>query len=242
MTILSELQTKKLGLIDLLSIGYYIFFKNLKSILGIICVTLLPIQVLYLGVNELFKVGAISTTLYFFSSLVFLIAFPIASYVYYTAVAVITEHFVYGTEKHKNVRKLLSSRLMPMLLLSFEYTINYLLRSLLFVIPGIIYSINNLYSGLALIVRDQRGKAAFTYSKAIVKGNWWKVFFFIILNSFITLVSQTILSKFFSLFSFLNPSLISVLSQVLAIVISIGSGIGSILLFLNLEFQKDLKS
>jgi len=98
--------------------------------------------------------------------------------------------------------------------------------------------VNNLYCVFALILRDQRGKAAFAYSRSIVKGNWWRVFFFLFLGVFIVFGLQIILSKLLNTVPFMNDFWVSLLSQTLPQFIAIGISSGSILLFLNLDYHK----
>lgn len=47
--------------------------------------------------------------------------------------------------------------------------------TLLLVVPGIMYSVFWLFSLYAVLFHDKYGKAAFDYSKSIVKGRWWTV-------------------------------------------------------------------
>lgn len=50
------------------------------------------------------------------------------------------------------------------------------LGMLLLLIPGIIYAIYYLFVNYAVIFRDKSGMGALRYSKALVKGRWWRVF------------------------------------------------------------------
>ncbi|MBD2775076.1 hypothetical protein [Iningainema tapete] len=138
----------------------------------------------------------------------------------------------------KIVFKRILHRILPLIGLNIRCGIIYFLRCLLLIVPGIIYIVNNGYYANALILRDQRGKAAFQYSRSLVKGNWWRVFFLNLL-SFITVVGlQAIMNKILSSVIANSPILISVLSITLANLVSLGVVISGVLLFLNLDFQK----
>ncbi len=113
---------------------------------------------------------------------------------------------------------------------------------MLLIIPGIIYLINNQYYGLAFILRDQRGKDAFDYSRSTVEGNWWKVFFFIFISALSALGLQFILNSALTSLPFMKNFWGDLLSVILPQFIVIGINIGNIILFLNLDYQKSLES
>lgn len=48
--------------------------------------------------------------------------------------------------------------------------------TLLFIIPGLIFSVYYLFSMQAVMLRGKHGWEAVKYSKALVKGRWWSVF------------------------------------------------------------------
>ncbi|NER91120.1 hypothetical protein [Moorena sp. SIO3A2] len=244
MSILSELQSRKIGLIELISMGFEVYLKNLKPILLVFSTIYLPFMIIMLAVS--FSIqnnpSGLSLVLQVFFYLG-LFVFSIFQNIYFIAISVITENYVHGrnTSYQSVVNKILAI-LVPLFFLGVRYFINIYLRLLLLIIPGIIYAINNAYYGFAFILRDQRGTAAFAYSRSIVKGNWWRVLFFSFLVMLIAFGLQTIFSKLFNIIPILNDFWVSLLSQTLPQFIVIGIGIGSILLFLNLDFQKSLES
>ncbi|NEO79330.1 hypothetical protein [Moorena sp. SIO4G3] len=305
MSILSELQSRELGLIELLLMGFDIYLKNIKSILVLFClIFLLQIIILVLIIILIFSqllffedIGFILGFIYliailftplraifllitfmsiipmlgfeniefifgFFAltSLLVLIDLMNTTPIYNIAISVITDNYVHGINiSYQSVLKKIFSSLNSILCLGFIYQVNFLLRAMmLLVIPGIIYRINNLYYGSAFILRDQRGKAAFTYSRSIVKGNCYKVFVFSFLFSFISIFLLFFISGalgllfsiviiFFNTFgAFLVSGALSLVSVILSLFLYFSSQmvviIGSILLFLNLEYQKKVES
>ncbi|NEN89437.1 MAG: hypothetical protein F6K48_11235 [Okeania sp. SIO3H1] len=241
MSILSELKSRKLGLIELISMGFDVYLKNLKPILLLFCTISLPFSIIMSALTT--EVQNSPSGLFLAFYYVFLIFFILVSSIYYIAVSVITDNYVHerNTNYQSVVKKIFAS-LVPLFLLSFRFWINYFLRCLLLLIPGIIYLINNGYYGLAFILRDQKGEASFLYSRSIVEGNWWRVFFFSFLVGLISIGLQTVFSQFLNTIPFINPFWVSVLSETLPTFITIGISLGDILLFLNLEFQKNLES
>jgi len=56
---------------------------------------------------------------------------------------------------------------------------------LLFIIPGLIYSVFWGFAIYAVILNNKAGKEALNYSKSIVKGRWWKTFWYFIVFTFL---------------------------------------------------------
>jgi hypothetical protein len=242
MSILSELQSRKLGLIELILMGFDVYFKNLKPILLAFAVILLPFMIILEALVYLVQIDPNRSVIFWIWYLGFLILVSLMSLIYFIALSIITENFVNGRKtSYQSVVRQIASSFIPLFLLGIRFGINYFLRCLLLFIPGIIYLVNNQYYGLAFILRDQRGKAAFAYSRSIVKGNWWRVLFFGFLSAFVIFGSQAPFKNTLSTVPFINDFIASVLSQVLPQFIAIGIGVGSILLFLNLDYQKSLE-
>lgn len=249
MSILSELQSKKLGLIELLSMGFDIFLKNIKLFL----ITYLTIIVPFLTLVDVFAAYITDNPLIIIDNplifLLFYLLFLIYLSIFYPALivasSIITENFVLNKETNfKNVIQVVLSRLLTLINLNIRFGVNTSFRLLLLTIPGIIYSVNNGYYGLAFILRDQRGRATFAYSRSIVKGNWWKVFFLGFLNLFVILGVGRVFRKLFSFIPLVNSStaLMIVLPDILAGFIAVSTLVATTLLFLNLDYQKSLEN
>jgi hypothetical protein len=236
MSILSDLQTRKLGLFELIAMGFDLYLKHFLRFFSFFCITLLPFLILI----QIFALNPTQNSFFLvFIWIFYIFYFFVALPVYSLALSILTERYTLGENPHLNIviRQALL-RLLPLIGLSIRFFINFYLRLLLFIIPGIIYAVNNGYYALALILRDQRGKAAFQYSRSLVKGNWWKVFFFNILTLIIAFGLQILMTRVLNNVIANSPVLVAVLSGILAILLTLGVPIGGVLLFLNLEFQK----
>jgi hypothetical protein len=53
-----------------------------------------------------------------------------------------------------------------------------LAATLLLIIPGIIFSVNYVFVLLVIALRDKHGTSALAYSHDLVKGQWWRVFWY----------------------------------------------------------------
>jgi hypothetical protein len=287
MSILSELQGRKLGLVELILMGFDVYLKNFKPILLVFCTINLPFLIitLALGPQSINNSSNLFWTFFWF----FMIIQSITGLIYdWVALSLMTENYVYKRNiSYQNIVKKIFSSLISLCLLMIRFVINSCFRIFLFTllftlitslitivleifypgifginlysylasylylftllgillyIPAIIYWINNGYYGIAFILRDQKGKSAFAYSRSIVKDNWWKVFFFNFLYFCIMLGLPIIFGKFFKIIPFMNNYLFrALLLNILPLFISIGIRIGGILLFLNLDYQKSLE-
>lgn len=106
--------------------------------------------------------------------------------------------------------------------------------SLLFFIPGVIYTIYYLFVLDVVTLRDKDGQEALKYSKSIVEEQWWRMFL-------ITLGFGLIYGAFNGLISFLSGKILENIYLAIipnAIILYAGSifGVISTVLFLNNDF------
>ena len=164
MSILSELQNRQIGLIELVSMGFYIYSKNPKLFL----ITYLTIVPFGIGVDVLQAYISIPwlalALLWNFLLLIYLHIFMSVLLVIYS---IITEDLVLGKETNlKNAVRRVRSRLPVLIGLNIRFTVTFSFSFVLLIVPSIIYSVNNGYYDLAFVLRDQRGRAAFAYSRS----------------------------------------------------------------------------
>lgn len=106
--------------------------------------------------------------------------------------------------------------------------------SLLLIIPGFIYSIYYIFILDAVALRDKDGMEALRYSKALIEGQWWRIFW-------ISMGIGVIYSIFNGLITFLldkvsaNPYFAIIPNAITLYVASI-FGVVSTVLFLNIDF------
>ncbi|MGC1309035.1 MAG: hypothetical protein WA885_17550 [Phormidesmis sp.] len=236
MSFLSELQNKKLGVFDLLAMGFSLYLQHFRSFASLFGIVLLPFSIV---INVLALYPPSNNFALISSLLFYLVYFFIVIPVYMIAFAVLAEGHV--ADKNPQISTALNhilSQLLPLTGLSLRYGIAYALRSVLLIVPGIIYAVNNYYYSLAFILRGQRGKAAFQYSRTLVKGNWWKVFSFFLLVMLAAFGLPMFVGRILTSFISNSPTLVAIVSNVIASLVSLGFGIGGVLLFLNLDYQK----
>ncbi|MEH2125900.1 hypothetical protein [Nostoc sp.] len=237
MSILSELQTKKLGLLELISLGFNLYIKKNRLFLGLFLIYL-PFSIILTVLSNYLL--SYRDKLYFWGLIpIVSISYIFANSIYSATICIFTESSVLQEDiQPKAVVKWILSRILPLIGLEIRFFITFYLLSCLLVIPGIIYFINNDLYFHAFILRGQRGKAAFLYSRTLVKGNWWKAFFLMLLTYLIVWGLQAIFYKIFNITVANSSILITLISSALIQLIFLGFGICKVLFFLNLEFQK----
>jgi hypothetical protein len=279
MSILSELRNRRLGLIELLSMGFDVYLQNLQPILKMFLILLFPFQVFSISWLYLYQGKVLTGGIVWILYLALVCVQIILATIFSVWLALFMEHRIYGQRRQqKEIGRIILSRLIPLILLSLRFWMNVTLRFLiLLILAGIvigivigglsaifeqnvnmflliaityiisimltsIYFVKSGYYDLAFILRDQRGRTAFRYSQNVVKGNWWRVFFFIFLTVFLVYGLSILFKWLLGNISFLHPFWLSILLSLLLGIISIGPRISEILLFFNLEYLKNLKA
>ncbi|MBW4446631.1 MAG: hypothetical protein KME38_07075 [Spirirestis rafaelensis WJT71-NPBG6] len=239
---LAELENKKLGIIPLLSLALDIYKKNFKVLVAVVTTIYLPVVMinnilLFLSLDNFNSLTlTIVNPIAYFSSIIFSLFSIVPIHFAIMATTVVVERYVLCEKiTYTTALKKSFSRLWSFCLLGVRVFIVFELRLLLLIIPGVIYFINCYFFSHAFILRDQRGNAALSYSRALVKGNWWKVFFI-----YITQMSIVFGSLFITLRIFPANDIVALLLRTI-VAILVGSYIFVIntLLFLNLDYRKN---
>jgi hypothetical protein len=223
---------QKLGFLDLINESGKILFSKFKEISIITLASLLPTILLYVYILGEFSL----TTIVKFSLLILLLLLQVLfSLIAFVIIAVITESFIY--DKHialaEAVRIALSKWRNALTTYLFASVI-ILGASLLFIVPGIIYSVYYAFALPIVALRDKGGREALDYSKTLVGRQWWRIFW--------TLLGVTL---FFGLASaiieilprvFLSPLVFAIINGIITFFIAMIIDIIYVVLFLNNEF------
>jgi hypothetical protein len=232
MSMITKLQSRKLGLVDLFAMGFELYLKNFKAFLTIFGATLFP-YTLILSFIQLYN-NPPSLLPVLLNSICTLAILPI----YTIALAITVDACVAeGNPQFDTVLRRVTSGFLPVFSSNIKYQIIFFLRFLCLIIPGVIYLINNNYFAFAIILRGQRGRAAFQYSRSLVRGNWWKVFVLNVLAGIAAFGLQILVKKILSPLMSNSPVLVNIFSDTLSGLVALGIGISAVLLFLNLDFR-----
>lgn len=240
MTILSELQKKKLGLLDLIALGYDLYLKNIRLFLSLNCMALPFFIILIIPQNSANFPNSVNLLFALLNQIFYFFVFVPC---YSATVCILVENCVLGEQNQpKNIVDRIIYRIFPLLCLSIRFSLNLFARLLLMIIPGIIYYVNNGFVLFALILRSQTGKSAFQYSRLLIKGNWRRVFFYNLISYMTVFGVLIIFDTIINIIFVGSPSPLLLLAKILSfslyIFATFGLTISGVLLFLNLEFQK----
>ena len=146
---------------------------------------------------------------------------------------------------YKEVFKDSKRFILPFIALSFLQFFALAGLSLLLIIPAIIFAIYWIFSLFILVYEEKRVMESFGISKNLVKGNWWKVFGYLILFtiiilgfSFILLIPVMIVSVLFVLIPFIGPIFNNIIGSVLSIILTPFSFLFFIKLYEGLKKEK----
>ncbi|MDJ0511164.1 MAG: hypothetical protein QNJ64_18195 [Crocosphaera sp.] len=260
MNIPAQLKTKKLTSRQLLSIGFYIYKKTFNQIvlfLGLIYfpLTLIISLISYTLTNHFLErlstdFSSSNLLLYWSFFLMINLIVLIMYALYYKTIVLLAYDYIHQKPfSYRVLSKDALHNLFSLWLLMLRLAINYVLRLLLLIVPGIIYLINNSSVIFAFLLRQERIKDAFTYNLIVMKGNAGRVFS-LYLYPVIIYICFALLSNVLSLSVTDSSSTInnysgytvglSLFSQIVFAVLVPGLINAHLCLFLNAESHKRL--
>lgn len=132
------------------------------------------------------------------------------------------EKLILSTKEEMNKAK---KYLWPLIITGLLTVLIVMGGTLMLLIPGIIFSLWYGFSSYAVMLDDKKGMEALNYSKSLVKGRWWGVFWRLLAPSFVigivtSLVQLILLFPFGFLTYYANVILINSLSTIVAIAVS----------------------
>ncbi|MBD2772582.1 hypothetical protein [Iningainema tapete] len=237
---LAQIRNKELGIVELLSLGWNVFIKNLNAILIIIFLIDLPVEILEAAAitlsNQVIKVTIIF--LFFWLRIIPLCLSGMA-------VIFIAERYIYG-EKIRYDKALAKSfsrlNLGLFFLLRSGNIVSFFL--LLLIIPGIIYWIKLYFVFHVCILRENASQSALRYSASLVKGRWFRSFFTIVSLIFIIFIPAFVIPIFLLSLLPLSPEspftnfVYIVVSQMIFMLAFYLFTVVNTVFFLNLDYRK----
>ena len=242
----SNVNKRKLEFFGIISEGIKIFFSKTKEFSLIGLITIIPISLLLisesLGLQPIpftpdgFTAQDIKTLVPKILLLIFVFALQaFITLIASMSIAIITEAVVENKPVLLiEVIKLSVSKWGRAFVAGLlAYVITYAL-SLLFIIPGIIYSVYYIFFLYTVTLRDKDGMEALNYSKTLVQGQWWRVFWILIGFGVIFAIANGIVSYLISQMP--NNSYLNIIPTAFTLFSTTIFGIINVVLFLNNDF------
>ncbi len=212
MNIIGQLKTKKLTSRQLLSMGFYVYKKTLNHIFLLLSLIYLPVVLIlaliehYIGNQfiQLLSTNFSSSTLILYLSFYLIMGLTglVIFTLYYKTIVLVSYDYIYQRPfKYGTLSKEVFNNLFSLWFLMLRIAINYGLRCLLLIVPGIIYLMNNLSVPFAFIFRQEKIKHAFTYNSIVMKGNTGRVFSLFLYPLIIYIVFALFINIFFVSFT-----------------------------------------
>ena len=232
----ANIKTKKFGVGDLLVEAWRILIQEYKNILMIVLCVNLPVNIL-LAVNSnelLVKENGMQ-----FLGILIQILLSLITMLATLSIVVITDRAVEGQslpwtdailQALSKWAKAIGTGILAGLIV--------LLGMVIFIIPGVIFSVYYMFTTYVVVLRNESGIDALSYSKSLVQGQWWRMFgIALAIGIIIAVVTMAViipLNLIVSLISY-NPYW-SIIPTTLVSIVSAFSIITMVLLFLNTDY------
>ena len=226
---LKVIQEREFSLSDVIAKGWLVYSQYFKSIVMITLIVYIPINIiLYIVAGYMNNFKDFMNVIKILEGLFGVIAMM--------GIAVVVDHGIQNNDDLPiSWRAALSkavSRWGSCLTTSILGGVIIMGLTLLLIMPGIIWSIYYIFIIQIVALRELGGKTALNYSKALVKGRWWKIFGIVFL---LALINGVIGLGIGYLSTFL-PSSISIITDTLIDIIAAFYTVATTILFLNLDY------
>ncbi len=233
---LTKIRNRELRIIELLSLGWNIFIKNIDTILMIIFLIDLPVS-LVSTTAETLNYREISHLINYLTWIPLCLSGM--------AIIFIAERYIHGEKIQYSTALAKSfSRLGSGLSVSFNSNLIVFFSLFLFIIPGIIYWIKYYFVFHACVLREYDSKSALDYSSSLIKDRWVRSFFTIISLIFIIFFPAFLITTLLSLLWFQSPESSSanfvyvVICQMILMLTFYLFTVVNTVFFLNLDYRK----
>jgi len=231
--VLKKINVEEFGVSDVLAKTWSVYCKQFKLITAMLLTLSLPgVMMNSIIVEQGGKLDPKNAVLLF----AFILIGIVISSTVMLGVALVVEDTVKTDENRMNWKTVLRkafSRLGSYIGTSLLASLILFGFSLLLVIPGIIWTLYYAFFMQVVVLRGIGGKAALNYSKSLVEGRWWKVFWILFVISLIYIA----MSFGLGFVSFLLPEVIRMIFGVCIYAIVFGFYIvAPTILFLNLDY------
>ncbi|MBP2652742.1 MAG: hypothetical protein H6Q73_311 [Firmicutes bacterium] len=230
-----DIKERELGLGDIIKDGWAVYSQQITAIILITLLVYLPMNIAGYFYAEYITRNpdlSIANIVELFLGIFVLV---IIAFIAQMAIVLIVEHAIKNDKSELNWMTALRQaffRLGSLVGSSFLGGLIIVGLTLFLVIPGIIWSIYYTFVLQVVVLRDVGGKKALDYSKSLVKGRWWRVFWKLLAVGIIYAVIASILG---AAENFL-PECGGIITDTCASLAYAFYNVASTVLFLNLEY------
>jgi hypothetical protein len=238
---LSEIRKRKFCLGDILSGSWTVFKEHFKTVFLILLIVNVPIFIVESMIPD--DESALEEGE---SGLLKMLGSSIISYASYAITVLATMGIAFVIEGALEGKKIpydlalkrSLSRWVAVMLTGILAWLILLGLTLLFIVPGIIWAVYYTFYVLVVALRGKIGKPALNYSKSIVKGQWWWVFWVTLVLGILHLFILGFIALPFLLLA--PRSLISqIIATPLGLIVSGFYTVTLVIFFLNLDYLKN---
>jgi hypothetical protein len=223
-----EIHTRQFGIGDILQEGWRVYAAKLTTILPIVLIIYGPFLLLLAFIPEKDLTDSLGKVGFMLLQQGLFLVFGFVALISNVGIAHIVQETVLGRESTwQEALRFGASRWMAAFLTNLLASVILFGLMLLFLIPGIIWSVYYNFWIYAVANRGLTGKKALDYSKNLVRGQWWRVFGIQVLLLLITgavtfainqllglIPAGQVITVLTSLVTFLTASVLSVMLNV----------------------------
>lgn len=225
---LDDISQKEFGLSDVIKNGWLVFCQEFKTIAVLMLIASLPISIINYAVPEhISKLNYVEFSITIVELFLSIIGELGIILLVDNALKKESVQMRWGEAINKALTRFgtcaITSLLAGLIILGF---------CLLFVIPAIIPIVNYSFIMQVVALRGLRTKSALKYSKSLVKGRWWKIFW-INLVLFLMIMVISLLLRYLSI---VLPKVFKIAIDVVDNILEGGFTVAITILFLNLEY------
>lgn len=232
------------GLGDIVSKAFKIYTHKFKDLLAVMLMIHLPVSIIFNVVIYTFNDNVLNDP---FSFIVVQFLIGVVGIIATMGVIYITKATIFGDEAmdYKEAISRGFKRWGSGLLTMAVFLAIVWILSLFFVIPGIIWLYYYVFALQVVVIIGVTGKEALDYSKSLVKGNWWRVFGYLLVISLIQLsilfslsYTMDIILVLFGTLPVIVNIIIGILQDTISYIIMPFSTIATTIYFINLATLK----
>ncbi len=237
-----EISLKKLSFGKILSMGWKIYKSQFVTIVAIILISSLPTILAQFNIGKMSK-GTFSPGYFLLAIIGILTSILGALALCYVVDATVNETEISFREAFNKALPIWGSSIWTSILCALII----IGLCFLLIIPGIIWSVYYIFAIYVVALKGLTGKAALNYSKGLVVGRWWEVFFVNLGIGLLTGIIGFVIVFVPNLFTVGAPGqgpnsfMLAITTAIYSIIYAFYY-VAAIVYFLNLDNQKNIRT
>jgi hypothetical protein len=227
--LLDHINQREFGLSDVIKNGWSVFCQQFKTIAILMLIVSLPVSIInYVMPEHILKLNYVEYSITIVELFLSIIGELGIIFLVDNVLKKEPVQMGWGDAINKSLTRFgtcaITSLLAGLIILGF---------CLLFVIPAIIPIVNYIFIMQVVALRGLRTKNALKYSRSLVKGRWWKIFWI----NLVLFLMVMVISSLLEYVSIVLPKVFKIAIYAVSNIVEGGFTVATTILFLNLEYM-----